>query len=182
MLHYKKTLIYFFIVIFLSSCKFECNTNGVKKNGVSTIESTIKKVGDVIVTNSINITTNTAKLESATLVLDNGERVPDDNVVGLNENIILKLTFDNSTWKKVNNKCNVGAAEKIITSNGGVALNAGDLFKDNIEGFDEVEVIKLNAIVRKEYKSTSYYTVYFRVWDKNGNAEVTGNYKFYLKK
>jgi hypothetical protein len=178
----KKISTYIFILFFLSSCKFECSTD---KNNPSTVKSTVEKIGNVTVTNNINITTNTTKLKSASLIFVDGERIPDDNVVSVNEKIKLKLGFEeDNTWKIINGKSNIGASEKITTDDGTVILNAGDLFKDYPEGLDadKVQTIKLSAIITKTVPSIKYFVVYFRVWDKFGDAELIGNYKFYVKK
>lgn len=172
--------------ILLISCDFQCSIGDTKKPAASgkNVSSTIKNENGAVITNGINITASGIKLKSATLKLENGERVSDDNMVGLNEKIIMLLELD-STWTIENGKTFIGAAEKITTSTGYDVLTAADLFSDYDESGvspTDAKYIRLNAVITKADTKVDYYLVTFRVWDKKGTAEIRGDYKFYLKK
>ena len=170
----------------LISCDFQCSIGDTKKPsaGGKNVTSTIKTENGAVISNGINITGKGIKLKSATLKLENGERVSDDNMVGLNEKIILTIELDR-TWTIENEKTFIGASEKISTSSGEVVLSAADLFSDYDESGvspTDAKYIRLNAVITKSDVKVDYYLVTFRVWDKKGTAEINGNYKFYLKK
>lgn len=170
----------------LVSCEFQCSVGGDKnKSGKGkTVTSSLKDENGALISNGINIKTNGVKLKSAILELANGERVSDDNMVNLNEKIYLALKLD-STWTVIDNKSFIGASEKMTTSKGNTVLNAADLFSAYDEtGVNPVDAkeIRLNAVVTSQSNDIKYYQVDFRVWDKKGTAEITGDYKFSIKK
>jgi hypothetical protein len=170
--------------LLLVSCEFQCSVGGDKKSKNETVTNSVREENGVVITNNINIKAAGIKLKSAVLKLPNGERVPDDNVVGLGEKINLIITLD-SNWAIEKGKTFIGASEKITTDDGTVVLNAGDLFLEYDEnGVDpmDAKIIRLNAVITKPATAVKYFKVDFRVWDKKGTAEVTGDYKFYVKK
>ncbi len=178
----KRFSILLVISIFLSSCKFSCNVDKTGKQDNNTVSGP-SVVNGVLISNGIDITASGVKIKSATLKLDGGAKVPDDNVVNLNQKITLVIELDNN-WTVEGGKSFIGASEKITTSKGYEVLNAADLFKDNtMTGFDpnDTKYIQLDAVITKGDPSVSYYKVEFRVWDKKGDAEVKGSYKFYIQ-
>ncbi len=170
------------ICLFVSSCKFSCNTGNTGKSGSNTVSGPAV-VNGALISNGIDITASGIKIKSATLKLDGGVKVSDDNVVNLNQKIYLVIELEDK-WTVADGKSFIGASEKITTSKGYEVLNAADLFKDNtLSGFDpnDTKYIQLDAVITKNDPSISYYKVDFRVWDKKGDAEVKGSYKFYLQ-
>jgi hypothetical protein len=170
------------IALLLSSCKFSCNVNEGSKPAGKTVSGPAM-VNGALVSNSIDVAATGVKLKSATLQFEDGTRVPDDNVVKLNQKINLLLQLDN-TWKMIDGKSFIGASEKITTSSGYEMLNAADLFKDySVSGVDptDAKYIRLNAVITKADPSVSYYKVEFRVWDKKGDGEIKGSYQFYIQ-
>jgi hypothetical protein len=110
-----------------------------------------------------------------------GKLVSDDNVVGINQYLTLRLIID-SGWVATNNIVKLGASEKVVASDGSVVLDEKDLF----EGGDEVSptdanVIDIKVIIQQVIKLVDYYEVHFRVWDKIGAGDVTGTYRFNVK-
>jgi hypothetical protein len=169
--------------ILLSACKFSCNVGNDDKPSSNTVSGPAV-VNSTLISNGIDITSNGVKIKSATLKLDGGARVPDDNVVDLNQKIYLVLELEDN-WTIEGGKSFIGAAEKITANNGQELLNAADLFKDNtLTGFDptDTKYIQLDAVITKDDPSVSYYNVEFRVWDKKSDAEIKGRYKFYISR
>jgi hypothetical protein len=151
------------------------------KSGSNTVSGP-SVVNGSLISNGIDITGSGVKIKSATLKLDGGVKVPDDNVVNLNQKIYLVIEVeDNETI--ADSESLIGTSEK-TTSKGYEVLNATDFFKDNtLTGFDpnDAKCIQLDALITKNDPSISYYKVDFRVWDKKGDAEVKGSYKFYIQ-
>ena len=115
-------------------------------------------------------------------MFDDGTRVPDDNTVQVNQQVSLRLIVDG--WSETNGKVFPGASEKITTNEGGVLVSEADLFESYSQnGVDkkDAEYLTLYAVVTKLDKLYDYFNVEFRVWDKKGNAELTGSYKLYIK-
>jgi hypothetical protein len=168
--------------LFLCSCKFSCKMGAADKTGSNTVSGP-SVVNGALISNGIDITGNGVKIKSATLKLDGGVKVPDDNVINLNQKIYLVMELEDN-WTIADGKSFIGASEKITTSKGYEILNAADLFKDNtLTGFDpnDTKYIQLDAVITKSDPSVSYYKVDFRVWDKKGDAEIKGSYKFYIQ-
>jgi len=173
------------ICLCLSSCEFNCSIGKKddEANKSKTISSSTTEKDGAILTNNIELSAKGVKVTKATLLLPDGSRVSDDNVVNLNEKIQLVVSTGDG-WNLKNGKVFVGASEKITTDGGTAVVNAEDLFKDySNTGFDpkDAKLITLSAVITDELTSIKYYTVTFRIWDKNGDAEITGEYKFYIK-
>ena len=170
--------------IILSSCEFNCSV-GKKKEGndSKTVTSSVTEKNGTTLTNNITLSSRGFKVKKATLLLPDNSRVSDDNVVEMNKNIKLVLFIDEG-WKLKNGRAFGGASEKMSADDGTVVVNAEDLFADyTTTGFsaEDAKVVSLSVIVTKENRTVKYYTVKFRVWDKNGDGEITGDYKFYIK-
>jgi hypothetical protein len=174
-----------FCGLLLSSCEFNCSVGKTKvpaENGKTVTSSTVEKNGTTL-TNNIELTAKGVKIKKATLLLPDNTQVSDDNMVKLNQKIKMVLFIENG-WTLKEGKNYVGASEKIVSSSGQVIVDAEDLFTDyTTSGIDpeDAKLISLSAVITQESGSSSYYEVTFRVWDKAGDAEITGSYKFYLK-
>jgi len=136
-----------------------------------------------ILTNGISLNAHGFKVKKATLLYIDESPVPESNTTELNMKIKLYLYID-SGWTLKNKKVNLGASESITTDAGQKVVDATDLFSEtDSTGIDpmDAKLIKLSAVIREESADIKYYTVNFRVWDKNGDGDVTGNYRFYIK-
>jgi len=181
----KKCGLYISCALLLSSCEFKCSVGGGssdKKDSSKTVSSTIIEKDGTVLTNNISLTATGIKVTKATLLLQDGSRVADDNVVNLEEKIKLALYMGDG-WKLRDGKAFLGASEKITTESGETIVNAEDLFSTVTDGLDpeDAKNIKLSASISKDSGISKYYNVHFRVWDKVGTAEITGDYKFYIK-
>lgn len=150
------------LVMALSACKFKVDVPGSKiRNGVQ-----VKATG--------------LKVSQAFLVDQSGNLVPDDNLVKVNEYLTLRLFIDGWTTKA--GMVNLGASEKLETSEKEIILDEKDLFAGNEQvTAEDAKVIALKVVLTGVNKLYDYYLVTFRVWDKNGTGEVTGSYKFNIK-
>lgn len=176
------------LAIVFTSCKFDCQMGSTEKkeegkNNTNPIPSD-KNQGTPKTLNGIELHTNGVQVYSASLSLDNGNLVPSDNTVALGEKINLMINVE-SGWKEIDGKSFVGASETITSDNGTVLLETGDMLSAYTEtGMDatDAKVITLKArITSLATPPAEYYVVNFRVWDKKGDGEITGKYKFYVR-
>ena len=162
----------------LSSCEFNCSIG--KKDEV-TGAAEVKDGARIY--NNIQLNASGVKVDKAYLLLDNGQRVPDDNFVDFNGPVKMQILID-SGWVEENGKVFLGASEKIITEKGEVVLEEADLFQKYPNGIstEDSKSIYLSASVKlKEGIPPTSFTVSFRIWDKKGNGFVEGSYKLYSK-
>ena len=183
---FKKTGFYLILCVILSSCEFKCSvgkdsneTDKPKTNATRTVTK-----DGTILTNGISLDARNIKVTKATLLYSDGSPVPDDNTIALNTKIKVNLFIEDG-WKEKNKKVFIGASESISDDKGTMIVDADDLFKDYDEtGIDPsgAKLLKLTAIIEEEGGGGSkYYDVKFRVWDKNGDGEIKGGYRFYIK-
>jgi hypothetical protein len=163
---------------FLSSCEFSCSVG--KKDEVT---GTAEVKDGARVYNNIQLNASGIKVDKAYLLLDNGQRVPDDNFVDFNGPVKMQILVD-SGWVEENGKVQLGASEKIITEKGEVVVDEADLFQKYPDGIstEDSKSIYLSATVKlKEGTPPTSFTVSFRVWDKKGDGFVEGSYTLYSK-
>jgi hypothetical protein len=179
-----RPLLYFFMiagtVFFLQSCEFNCSV-GDKKNEEEKGAAVVKDGARIY--NNIELNFTGVKISKAFLLLANGKRVPDDNFVDFKSPVKMQLAID-SGWVEQNGKVLLGASEKIITEEGAVLVNEQDLFQKYPDGVSvaDSKSIYLSATVKlKEGAAPTFFTVSFRIWDKQGNGNIEGNYKLYSK-
>lgn len=166
--------------LFLQSCEFSCsigNKEDQKRTAVS-------KNGDRIY-NEISLQTNGVKVDKAYLAFDDGENVPDNNMVDFTQPVKLIISIDKG-WNQKDNKVNLGASEKIMTESGQVLLDEKDLFElnypDGMSAADSRRITLTATILLKEkIKPLTTFIVSFRIWDKNGDGFIQGSYKLYSK-
>jgi hypothetical protein len=86
-------------------------------------------------------------------------------------------------WQKPNGKVFVDAEEQITTSDGKQLLDQKNLFKEYTDGLssEDAKALTLSARITAVDKLYDYFTVTFRVWDKQNQNEISGSYKLYLK-
>ena len=166
------------IIILLPSCEFNCSIG--KKDepkGVAVVNQGTR------IYNGIDLEVNGLRVNKAYLLLDDGQRVNDDNFVDFKQPVRLQLLID-SGWVEQDGKVLLGAAEKITGENGNTILQEDDLFQKYPEGIDaaDARIIYLSATLNlKENASPTSFKVAFRVWDKRGKGWVRGSYKLYSK-
>lgn len=175
-----RLLIFSYIVAILSSCEFRCSVgeNSTEKNEVNKPVM----IDGAAVYNGIELHTNIISLKKAYLIYSNGERVPEDNFVDFADPVKLILIL-NSGWNEQDGKVALGASEKVKDEGGNIILDEKDLFSGvNEITSKDAKIIGLTLTLRlkKEEPPTSFVT-YFRVWDKNGEGYIEGNYKLYTK-
>ena len=166
------------IIFFLQSCEFNCSVgNKDEVKGSATVNDGAR------VYNNIEINATGVKVSKAYLLLENGDRVPDDNFVNFKTPVKMQLLID-SGWEEQNGKVALGVSEKITAEDGTVILDEQDLFQKYTNGISvaDSKVIYLSASIRlKENAAPTSFTVSFRVWDKNGKGYIDGSYKLFSK-
>ncbi len=133
--------------------------------------------------NGITFTSKGFIVSEAYLFFDDETPVPADNKVALNKNVNMLLIID-SGWTETGGRVYPGSKQILKLSNGAEILSSDELFA----AFDETGVsvedaryITLNAIVTELKNKKNHVIVNFRLWDKKGNAEITGSYKLFIK-
>ena len=131
--------------------------------------------------NDIELQSKGLKVSQAFLVYDDGKLVPEDNSTNVGQPVNLRLIIEDG-WQQKDGKVFVGASERIESSEGDVLLDEKDLFQ-NISSVrpEEAQYITLTANISKLNRLYDYFLVTFRVWDKNGDGEVTGSYKLRIQ-
>jgi len=170
----------------LTSCEFKCEVGVPSKKEEKTTTNTPGEKNNAAAKtlNDIELNTNEVQVDRAFLSKESGDLLPSDNTVALGEKVHLVINIANG-WKEINGKNFIGASEVITTDKGAEILNSGDLFsaydQEGIEPND-AKVITLKARITSEPSPRSeYYKVVFKVWDKKGNGEITGSYKFHIR-
>ena len=180
---YRPVIPAFVLMLVLSSCKFSCKVGAIDEDKQAGNTQGPVRIGDAIVYNGIQLTSKNIKLNKAYLVFENGEKVPDDNIVDFTSPVKLLILID-SGWTSKNNKVMIDGSEKVIDEEGRLILNKEDLFGDYPDGAPEADARILgftaNIKLRKGVPPTSF-NVITRVWDKNSEAYVEAKYKLYSK-
>ena len=181
------SILYISFALLLSSCEFKCSVGdqGTEPKKTKTVSSSTVEKDGAIITNGVDITTKGVKIEKVGLFLPDDSRLSDDNLVSLGEKIKMVILID-SGWVVEDGKSFIGASEKISNNLGEVAVKAEDIFSDYTESGIEAadaKAISLSAVITDIGNGgADHYVVEFRIWDKKGTAEISGSYKFYLKK
>ena len=152
------------MLIILSSCEFS-----VKHTG-SAEKSKIR--------NGISIQAKGINVEQAFLITEDGNLLPEDNKVKVNQKVKLRLIA--SGWTEKDGRIFIDAAEKVETSDGTVFLNEKDLFRDYQDGLspEDAKYITLSVVITQIDKLYDYYRVLFQVRDKSDEQKsVEGFYK-----
>ena len=133
------------------------------------------------VRNGIALKEKGLKVEQAFLVFEDGKLIPSDNKVEVGQWVELRLLLNG--WQERAGKVFLDAEEKITTSDGNELLDQKSLFKKYTEGItsEDAKVITLRARITAIDKLYDYFTVSFRVWDKQNQNEVSGSYQLHLK-
>jgi len=154
--------------LLLVSCEIKVNTHGDDKSGGK-------------IRNGIQVKENGLKVEQAFLLFEDGKLVPSNNKVDLGQWVGLRLIV--AGWQKKEEKVYVDAEEQITTSNGKQLLDQRNLFKGYANGLssEDSRPLTLSARIIAIDKWYDFFTVTFRVWDKQNQDEISGSYKLYLE-
>jgi hypothetical protein len=177
-----KTISITFIAIsmlFFCACKFSAGTSSGNKTAenLKAVSGSSSKIRNQILLEK----TGGLKVESAFLMKDNGELVPEDNILKAGERfkLILKL----SGWKTTDGKVRIGSGERLLNSNNVVMLQEDDLFANTDPVSEEdAQVITLIMDVLNTETIYDFYKTEFKVWNKNAAQSIRGSYQFRLKK
>lgn len=169
-------------MLLLQGCEFSCSfgdANDKKKLSGRDPQSGAR------IRNEIKLETTDLQIEKAYLTFANGEMLPDDNIVDFKQPVKLIIVFENG-WNEIEGKVSLGASEKIAVQGGEVLLDEADLFAEKFPGgmpAEDAKIVSLSAIInaKEEITPLTTFVVSFKVWDKNGNAAVRGEYKLYAK-
>jgi hypothetical protein len=84
---------------------------------------------------------------------------------------------------KKDEKVYVDAEEQITTSDGKQLLDQKNLFKAYAHGLssEDAKALTLSPRITVIDKWYDFFTVTFRVWDKQSQNEISGSYKLYLE-
>lgn len=183
----KKGQLIAFIVtaIVLSSCEFKCQVGNPGKKEPGTNDSTNKQAnnGNLRKTlNGIEFNAKGVQVHQAYLALESGDLISSDNTVSLGEKVV--LTINSEGWKNESGKTFIGISQTITTHTGATVLETGDMFSKYDEtgiAAEYANLLKLKAYITETKPEIEYFNVVFRVWDKKGDGEITGKYKFYIK-
>jgi hypothetical protein len=133
-----------------------------------------------LISNGIALETRGVKVIRAFLLFDNSTLVPADNRTILGRQVKLRLVIQEG-WKELEGKVALGASETIETDRGQAVLHEKDLFATSpIIDAEAAKAITLNATISKLGRKPAYFLVKFRVWDKQGEGEISGSYKLYV--
>lgn len=158
-----------FVVMILSACEFSIKQPKEENRGTK-------------IRNGITIKQNGIKVEQAFLLFEDGNLVPKENKVKLNQTVKLRLIT--SGWKEKNGRVFISGTEIVETSEGDVLLNEKDLFKNYKEGLsiEDAKYITLDVVITRIDKLYDYFRVSFQLKDQTEpqNA-VEGYYKLYIE-
>lgn len=178
-------LLFIGISLSLCSCEFSCSVGSTKEeNNKTGTGPAVKEDPKEGISNDITLSAAKIEVKKAYLrYADGSGLVPAGNRTQVDKKIQLVLELADG-WVIKDNKASVGASEKISTSKGDDVVTASDLFEAyTATGIDptDAKTITLGAVISKHNSNIDHYLVEFRVWDKYGEGEINGNYKFYIK-
>ncbi|HMK03505.1 MAG TPA: hypothetical protein VK489_04915 [Ferruginibacter sp.] len=168
----------------LAGCSFNCSVGESKPLKSKTITSADNMpLNGAVIKNDIELEATAVKV-SQVYLLDANKNLMEDNVTAVGKKIYVIIKTDTG-WIKENGKSFIGASERISTSAGKVLVDAADIFIDHeATGMpaDDAGVISLSAVITQADPGVENFTVQFRVWDKKGEGEIKGKYKFRIRK
>ncbi|MFA7616297.1 MAG: hypothetical protein WBF83_09430 [Moheibacter sp.] len=173
----QKTILSIFVLLMLCSCEFSVGSGNKTADNLKTVSESINPIRNAVEFREAG----GLKVESAFLMKDNGELVPENNTLKAGDrfNLVLKL----SGWQADNGKVLIGAAERLTNSNREVMLKEDDLFANTAAvSAEDAEVITLIMEVLNTETIYDFYQTEFEVWNKNKDQSVHGAYRFQLRK
>jgi hypothetical protein len=176
--------LYFLVLVFLlPSCEFRCNLGEQnEKKARQANRPVIKDGGNTVIYNGIELEAHLVKVTKAYLVFNDGERVPDNNVVDFTKPVKM-IVFVDSGWTVNDSQVLLGASEKVTNDAGRVLLSEKDLFaKSHTRSIpaEDARIISLTVTLTLTSKSErGFVTISFTIWDKMGSGYVRGQYRLY---
>jgi len=164
----KKIIYGFFAFLLFISCEVKVNTPTTEGSGGK-------------IRNGIQLKENGLIAEQAFLLFEDGKLMPPGNKIDVGQWVGLRLILNG--WQKKDGKVFVDAEEQITTNDGKQLLDQKNLFKEYADGLtsEDAKALTLSARITAIDKLYDYFTVTFRVWDKQSHNEISGSYKLYLK-
>jgi len=163
----------------LTGC--QSDSKDAKSAPAAEVHSTYTNGQGTLISNGIALETKDVNVRRAFLYFDNSTLVPADNKASLGRQVKLRLVIEDG-WNEREGKVALGASEKIETDKGQVVLHEKDLFATTpVIDAEAAKGITLNATVSKTGRENGYFTVFFRVWDKQGDGEIKGSYKLFVE-
>ncbi|TMI73439.1 MAG: hypothetical protein E6H09_06690 [Bacteroidetes bacterium] len=176
-------LYFLLLVSVLPSCEFRCNVGEQnEKKERKANRPVIKDGGSTVIYNGIELETHLVKVRKAYLVYDDGQRVPDNNVVDFTKPVKM-IVFVDSGWTIHDNQVLLGASEKVTNDAGRILLSEKDLFaKSHTRSISAEDARIISLTVTLTLTSSSergFVTISFTIWDKMGPGYVRGEYRLY---
>jgi hypothetical protein len=164
----KKIIYSLFASILFISCEVKVNTPAA--------DGSSEKIR-----NGIQLKEKGLVVEQAFLLFEDGKLIAPGNKIEVGQWVGLRLIVDG--WQKREGKVFLDAEEQITTSDGKQLLDQKNLFSEYADGLssEDAKALTLSARITAIDKLYDYFTVTFRVWDKQNQNEVSGSYKLYLK-
>jgi hypothetical protein len=169
------------LFVLLMACGNKGKSQVVKGNSERSNDN-ISPLKGAMIKNDIDIEASNVKVKAAYLMTEDAQYKL-KNTAKLNERVILTIELDTG-WTKHNGITFLGASEQIFDKDGTVVLDAQDLFSNLNEKGLESKVahnINLSAFIESIEPGYEEFIVKFRIWDKKGNGEVKGRYKFKIE-
>ncbi|HEV7331041.1 MAG TPA: hypothetical protein VGN63_08390 [Flavisolibacter sp.] len=164
-----------------------CSNDGQYRPGhtdVSSPDSTIKyntSKGKNILNNIFLEERGGLQVSTAYLADEAGNLINAKNIVSIATPVYLTIQIKQG-WIVTEGYVSPGAYQSITTHNGEPVVQSSDLFAgiQRIKTSDAA-TIRLKTLITTTRSDIAYYKVYFRVWDKQGTGEITGNYQLRLE-
>jgi hypothetical protein len=169
----------FFILLF--PFLFGCNEAPTNRSKRKINEPELQTNSQAQILNSIVVHEKGGlEIARAFLAYENGSLLQPGNTVLLGDVVCLNLVIKQG-WVAENGFVSIGATQTLITKNGAPVLSSSDLFA----GTPKIEESKashlqLKTTITKGLPDAGSFVVNYRVWDKTGDGEVTGNYRLYF--
>src|SRR4030095_4432311 len=131
--------------------------------------------------NGIQLKEKGLTVEQAFLLFEDGKLIPPGNKIEVGQWVGLRLIVNG--WQKKEGKVFLDAEEQITTSDGKQLLDQKNLFNEYADGLtsEDAKALTLSERITAIDNMYDYFTVTFRVWDKQNQNELSGSYKLYLK-
>ncbi len=121
-------------------------------------------------------------VSSAFLADEAGRLVNPNNTVTAGKPVYLMLVIKEG-WVVKNNLVSPGTEQTITTHNGEPVLKSSDLFAASPQiKAEDASRLQLKVVLKTSRPDIRYYVIRFRVWDKNGKGEITGQYQLQVEK
>jgi hypothetical protein len=164
----RKIIYSLFAFLLFISCELKVNTPANDSSGDK-------------IRNGIQLKEKGLIVEQAFLLFEDGKLIPPGNKIEVGQWVGIRLIVNG--WQKSDGKVFLDAEEQITTSDGRQLLDQKNLFKDYADGLtsEDAKALTLSARITAIDKLYDYFTVTFRVWDKQNQNELSGSYNLYLK-